>query len=144
VSSLAERIAERLETVKITPADLARAVKVKPPSVSAWLSGDTKTIKGENLLRAAQALRCSPHWLATGIGPKHGSDTPPAAAARDPGVSYLTDPLIEEAAEILRNLDRHARLEAMQWLRGYAAGRKIEPWASNGPGHPVARKTRRT
>lgn len=138
MSSLADRITARLKAVRMTPADLARAVKVKPPSVHAWTNGDTKTIKGENLLRAAQALRCSPHWLATGLGPV-GADEKTTVAREEP-VSYLTDKLVEEGTEILRRLDRHGRLEALHWLRGFAAGRKIEPWVSIGKDLRVARR----
>lgn len=127
MSSLADRVAERLKEVGITPADLARAVKVKPPSISGWLSGDTKTIKGENLLRAAQALKCSPNWLATGIGPKTSDETGSQEyGVREETVSYITDKLVEEGTEILKRLDRQSRQEALQWLRGFAAGRKTE------------------
>jgi phage repressor protein C with HTH and peptisase S24 domain len=60
---------ERLEIAmagppKVTQAALARACKVKPPSVSEWLSGKTKRLDGENLLKAASMLRVTPEWLA--------------------------------------------------------------------------------
>lgn len=54
---------------KVTQAALARACRVKAPSVNDWLSGKTKSIEGENLLNAASFLRVSPLWLATGRGP---------------------------------------------------------------------------
>jgi len=53
---------------KITQAALARACGIRPPSVNDWLSGKTKAIEGENLLRAAEILKVSPMWLATGKG----------------------------------------------------------------------------
>lgn len=53
---------------KITQAALARACGISPPSVNDWLSGKTKAIEGENLLRAAEMLKVSPMWLATGRG----------------------------------------------------------------------------
>lgn len=139
MSSLADRVTDRLKALGMTPAELARASKVKPPSVSAWMSGDTKTIKGENLLRAASALQCSPHWLASGRGAKTMDGTASAAhVAREESVDYITDKLVEEGAEILRLLDRQSRAEALQWLRGYAAGRKILPWNADRGGHRVA------
>jgi hypothetical protein len=108
--------------------------------VSDWMSGETKTIKGENLLRAAQALQCSPQWLASGIGPKlHTAPDATAAVAREETVRYITDKLVDEGAEILRLLDRRSRSEALHWLRGFAAGRKIEPYAANSRDHSVAR-----
>lgn len=71
MNSLADRLRyamEVLPTKKIKGVDLARAVGVKPPSVSDWLSGKSKTMEGENLLRAANYLKVDPTWLATGIG----------------------------------------------------------------------------
>lgn len=53
----------------INQADLARACGVKPPSVHGWLSGKAKFLRGENLLKAAEALGVSQQWLATGSGP---------------------------------------------------------------------------
>lgn len=44
MSTLAERIQEALDDTGAIAADLARACGVKPPSVSAWLSGDTKSL----------------------------------------------------------------------------------------------------
>lgn len=69
--TLAERLRYAMEVLppkKIKGVDLARAVGVKPPSVSDWLSGKSKTMEGENLLKAAKYLGVSPVWLATGKG----------------------------------------------------------------------------
>ena len=49
---------------KVSQAALARACRVKPPSVNAWLTGDTKRIDGEKLFRAANFLGVNPEWLA--------------------------------------------------------------------------------
>ncbi|MFW1746167.1 MULTISPECIES: S24 family peptidase [Acinetobacter] len=71
MNTLAERLRyamEVLPTKKIKGIDLARAVGVKPPSVSDWLSGKSKTMEGENLLKAADFLKVNPTWLATGSG----------------------------------------------------------------------------
>ncbi|WP_186015129.1 transcriptional regulator [Burkholderia gladioli] len=66
-------LAERLEqAMKLPPekkaADLARACRVRAPSVSDWLSGKTKKMEGANLLLAAEFLNVDPWWLATGEG----------------------------------------------------------------------------
>ncbi|EEY78935.1 peptidase S24-like protein [Acinetobacter calcoaceticus RUH2202] len=71
MNTLAERLRyamEVLPTKKIKGVDLARAVGVKPPSVSDWLSGKSKKMEGENLLKAAKYLKVSAAWLATGVG----------------------------------------------------------------------------
>ncbi|HAV5450869.1 helix-turn-helix domain-containing protein [Acinetobacter baumannii] len=71
MKTLAERLRYAMEVLpakKIKGVDLARAVGVKPPSVSDWLSGKSKTMEGENLLKASKFLGVNPNWLATGIG----------------------------------------------------------------------------
>ncbi len=71
MKTLAERLRYAMEVIplkKIKGVDLARAVGVKPPSVSDWLSGKSKTMEGENLLKASKFLGVNPHWLATGYG----------------------------------------------------------------------------
>jgi SOS-response transcriptional repressor LexA len=71
MNTLAERLRYAMEILspkKIKGVDLARAVGVKPPSVSDWLSGKSKTMEGENLLKASKFLGVSPTWLATGNG----------------------------------------------------------------------------
>ncbi|PZU20085.1 MAG: peptidase S24 [Shinella sp.] len=71
MKTLAERLKYAMEVLppkKIKGVELARAVGVKPPSVSDWLSGKSKTMEGENLLRAAHHLNVNPIWLATGKG----------------------------------------------------------------------------
>lgn len=74
MSTFQERIAELLAgPPKISQAALARACGIKPPSVHDWVSGKTKSIEGENLLRAAAFLKVSPLWLATGKGPMRPS-----------------------------------------------------------------------
>lgn len=71
MKTLAERLRYAMEVLppkKIKGVDLARAVGVKPPSVSDWLSGKSKAMEGENLLKAAKYLGVNPLWLATGKG----------------------------------------------------------------------------
>ena len=65
---LSERLLKAMELRGVSQADLARACKVKPPSVHGWLSGKSRFLRGENLLSAAQALRVNQQWLATGEG----------------------------------------------------------------------------
>ncbi|ENV09513.1 XRE family transcriptional regulator [Acinetobacter sp. NIPH1876] len=71
MSSLSDRLRYAMEVLppkKIKGADLARAVGVKPPSVSDWLSGKSKTMEGENLIKASKFLGVSASWLASGTG----------------------------------------------------------------------------
>lgn len=66
--TLSERIKVAMQTTGMNQVELARACGVKPPSVNGWLSGKSKFLRGENLLKAARALRVSEEWLATGKG----------------------------------------------------------------------------
>lgn len=70
MQTLEGRLRWALERARIKPAELARRARISRGAVSLWLSGDTKSIKGENLSRAAAALEVSPHWLATGEAPR--------------------------------------------------------------------------
>lgn len=67
--TLAERVKAALDRLPgASQADLARAVGVKQPSVNAWFSGETKSLKGSSARKAAEFLRCSRDWLETGKG----------------------------------------------------------------------------
>lgn len=66
--TLADRIKAGMAHSGISQAELARACGVKPPSVSGWLNGKSKFLRGENLLKAARALKVDQDWLATGKG----------------------------------------------------------------------------
>ena len=125
--ALADRIQQRLDVLTMNQAELARRAGVKPASVNNWLSGKTKTLKGENLLRAATALQCNPRWLSSGVGaptPDSGSTTAIVSEARPNWGQPRDDDVIEEAITLFRRLEPEARLDALQWLRGFAAGRK--------------------
>jgi transcriptional regulator with XRE-family HTH domain len=65
---LSDRLKQAMSLAGITQADLARACKVKPPSIHGWLNNKSKFLRGENLLLAATALKVNPAWLATGEG----------------------------------------------------------------------------
>jgi transcriptional regulator with XRE-family HTH domain len=49
-------------------AAIARASGVKPPSVTDWLNGKTKSLDAQTAHRAAQLFGCDPTWLAVGVG----------------------------------------------------------------------------
>lgn len=71
MKTLAERLKYAMEVLppkKIKGVELARAVGVKPPSVSDWLSGKSKNMDGPNLVRAAKFLKVNSTWLGTGAG----------------------------------------------------------------------------
>lgn len=103
--SLSTRLREAMNDVGMSQAELARRCGVKPPSVNGWLSGKSKFLRGENLLRAAAALGVSDQWLATGKGAK----TRMALAVNDVSADYhVTDSidsdLVYHVAQALHNV----------------------------------------
>lgn len=58
------------EKPDISQADLARATGAKPPSVNAWFTGETKSMKAQTAAIAASLYGVNALWLATGKGPK--------------------------------------------------------------------------
>ena len=68
MSTLAERMKKALEHAGKSPAELARACGIEPPSVSAWLSGRTKSLKMKTGVPAAEFLGVNAKWLMDGIG----------------------------------------------------------------------------
>lgn len=56
-----------------TQSSLAKACGLTRGAVSQWVNGDVGTIKGENLIRAAQALQVTPEWLVYGPSRKRAT-----------------------------------------------------------------------
>ncbi|GAB3755070.1 S24 family peptidase [Lysobacter olei] len=98
-TTLKERLESALAAMANPPsqADLARLAGVKPPSVSDWFSGQTKSLRGKSLLAVASALNVNPTWLDTGRGPMRPSGTAsqPAYAVREAGGEYSTGVAID-------------------------------------------------
>ena len=75
MNSLAKRIELASEGMKRGwQASLARYCSVRPPSVSDWVSGKTKELDGENLLKASEFFGVLPMWMATGKGLMRSKD----------------------------------------------------------------------
>lgn len=85
VKTLKQRVRWALEKAGITQAELARRVGIERASVSGWFTGDTKSIDGVNLVKAASALQVDPEWLSSGEGQPE---------VREPGGSYGLAPIL--------------------------------------------------
>lgn len=66
-----KRIKEAREEAGMANSDLARAVGVKPASVTLWENGSTKNMDAANCIKACEVLGIRPQWLVFGRGPKH-------------------------------------------------------------------------
>lgn len=91
MSSLSERIAELSAGLgRGWQAKLAKHCGIKPPSVADWLSGKTKKLEGQNLVKAAEFFNVMPQWLATGKGKKYAnasSQTPQSITGEGSAIS---------------------------------------------------------
>lgn len=74
MSSLNERLFERMKELGMSQAELARKVDLTKGAVNQWKKGASSP-NGENLLKVAKALGVTPEWLATGKGPKEAPET---------------------------------------------------------------------
>ena len=74
MSLLSDRIKLALDEAGLDQSALSRIVGVSTVAVNGWCTGSTKTIKGENLLKAAAALKVTPEWLSSGRGSMRTSE----------------------------------------------------------------------
>ena len=88
-------------------AELARACKVKPPSVADWLSGKTKTLKAESLRSAAAYLGVNRDWLESGLGAAFSAQEPSAVyyQAQTNTVELTTCDLVVQLGQTIAGLD---------------------------------------
>lgn len=98
---LAVRLKTAMAKTGMTQAQLARACGVKPPSVSGWLNGKAKYLKGQNLLAAAKALNVSQDWLATGEGAMLPYDDGLTAIPNLPSNEFVQVPILNTRQSVL-------------------------------------------
>ncbi len=102
----------------ITQAQLARACGVRPPSVSGWLNGKTKYLKGQNLLAAAKALNVSQDWLATGDGTMSLYEETPAVIPNLPSNEFVQVSILNTRQSVLDDrFEEHLYEEKMAFRK---------------------------
>lgn len=102
-------LSQRIQTAlsgppKKTQAALARACGISPPSVNAWVKGETKTIEGQNLLNASKFLGVNPRWLATGEGQMLPSGKAEAPTTEQKCEKIKMHPDVQRIADIMAPL----------------------------------------
>ncbi|RNE89854.1 hypothetical protein EBL84_09200 [Marichromatium sp. AB31] len=112
-----DRLRDALTAREKSPAELSRAVGVKPPTVHGWLHGGIKNLKGENLVRVCSYLHIRQEWLLYGRGemeeqPRH--EQPPATPANDPGDDPRLSELPAKYQAIIRLLEGFPQSEVDQ------------------------------
>lgn len=116
--TLSERIREAMREAGVSQVALAKACGVKPPSVNGWLSGKSKFLRGENLLKAASALKVSEEWLAEGRGPMKKQESKVSSMVL-PNKRVRSNWLSDDEYEIISRY-RGGTVEGRQSLRNLA------------------------
>jgi SOS-response transcriptional repressor LexA len=122
---LSERAKILLELAGGSVTELAKIAGVKPPSVSDWLNGKTKSLKGAPAARIVKKFNLNPTWVTEGIGAREASSTlpVPVASAMDNNVHAGPDfrgkvPLISwvRAGNWAEAIDNLAPGDAEEWI----------------------------
>lgn len=121
LTTLQDRVKERMKATGLKNADLAKACNVQPPTSYNWASGKTKNIKGAPLLLAAQALGVTATWLATGRGTKFPEAN--KSVVNEPITGYFPPPSHDQytlaAIAIFSSLKENQKEGALANLRTY-------------------------
>lgn len=142
---MASTLAERLKLAmagppKVTNAALAKACGVKPPSVTDWCSGRTKTIEAAHLLKAAELLGVRAKWLVHGVGPMRETwPTEPGSTpiAGEPGGDRNT--MRAEIQSLLNYLSEDQTEETLKFLH-WIIERDKKTGQSNGDSDPLPQR----
>lgn len=68
IEMVGDRIRRVRTELKLTQKQVADAAGVSTTAVTQWESGDSKTLKPDNLFKVARLLKKSPEWLESGQG----------------------------------------------------------------------------
>jgi transcriptional regulator with XRE-family HTH domain len=106
-STLSQRIKDAMAgPPKISGKALADACGISPASVSDWRNGETHTIEGKNLVRAADFLNVRAKWLAVAYR-----------------VQSKTDKQTTELLSLFGQLDKAGKNDCLSFLRVFVASR---------------------
>ena len=75
--ALKDRIKTAMEEAGLTPAELARRTNYTEATVSHWLSGRTKTLKGASATKLSKVTGFNEKWLIEGRGERKGAARAP-------------------------------------------------------------------
>lgn len=107
MNTLKERLASAMAgPPKITQQGLATAAGVKQSSVNDWLSGKSKSMRGDNLIAVAKHLKVNPSWLATGKGQREMNVKGDVGDVQPASQSDAFDPVILSRALIYFEYER--------------------------------------
>lgn len=114
MSTLKDRIAECMRRrPDIRPIDIAKACGIAAPSVSGWISGETKRLKAETGRKASQLFGCDQNWLCDGVGlPNWGG-----ARVSEPQTAHVTlAAALQVLGDALQDMDPGTRRRVMSLI----------------------------
>ena len=123
MNTLAERLKKALQQpAGKTQAGLARACGIKPPSVSDWMNGNTKSVEGSNLIKASEYLGVRSKWLATGLGPMSDQEPSSAIIAQQESAIYEVNkwPYKTISPSLWNSIPSHKRDVIEEQIQGMA------------------------
>jgi transcriptional regulator with XRE-family HTH domain len=104
-----DRLRAARDAAGVTDTDITRACGVKNSSVNGWMTGATKTIEGENLLKVCAFLNTTPDWIIFGKKEKPATPNFDAEFGRAVELMMIYKDLAPEAREFLLRSARLAK-----------------------------------
>lgn len=117
--TIGSRIQERMTELGLTQAQVAARAGISQTAVHKLVSGKSKETR--KLAQVARALRCTPHWLTDGIGPKEAPAFPAlvgyaTGSISQPEPSYTANQTQEQTSSVQLTADERALVEAYRLL----------------------------
>ena len=111
-----DRLSEALEHAKKSRAELSRGIGLSVQAIGQVINGDTKALTAENNALAAEFLRVSSYWLATGNGEMVGkADQVPGYSTEALALGWLLDQIPNRLDKTVANNSATAAiLEVLQ------------------------------
>lgn len=132
MKTLMERASYLLELAGNSTKELARIAGVKPPSVSQWVSGQTKSIQIEPATRIGKHFGLNPMWISKGVPPMRDVHIEQLSLSSDTQFSFAR----AESRPVEVNLSEHPDLKEVPRVKfklsAGVSGYAVEPEAGNG------------
>lgn len=108
MKNFGDRVGDGIEHAKTNQSELARALKVRPGTVNAWVKG-TALPEGKYLLKLPGLLKVNGHWLLTGDGEMTTPDPDVGEAVLQEMAALIDVWRSTESAEDLDEMEKQRR-----------------------------------
>ena len=104
-----DRLKAARDAAGVNDTEIALACGVKNPSVNGWMTGATKTIEGENLLKVCAFLKTTPEWIIFGRKEETPAELKDAELRQAVELMKIYEELSTEARELILYTARLAK-----------------------------------